>query len=203
MNAALLLTLVVAAAPVRAQDAAAVSTAAIENSTGTEVPAADQQPNDAGVQPYGLKNFDEMLKADLKQMKDDLKLTTRAYDDEYDARRKLETSQFKAKLKFLRRIYDEKIDFQKEEVGRWKGFVETLRTVEPAERGTQKVLFDQAALARHADFEKKIQTESKDFMDAQNQERDQFWAGVQEKNKKREIEAREHMNRWGAPPAMR
>jgi hypothetical protein len=204
MNIALGLALALSAAPVRAQDAApAAPAASTAPAAGADASGNGGVPMDGGVTPYGLKDFDEVAKQDLKQMESDLKATVRALDDQYDEQADMESGQMKARLKFLRGIRDERVRFEKDEIGRWKTFVEHLRKVEPAERGTEKMTFDQDAADRRGKLDEKIQAENVAFREKQNAERDAFWKKVQKENFERQRLQQEHATKWGKPSGQR
>jgi hypothetical protein len=202
MNAALFLAAILCAPLVLAADPAP---APPPPGGSAIVPASDQQPNPGtdGVTPYALKDFDEVVKADQKRMEADLKDTLKELDAKYEAQKDLETRQMKAKFDFLKKIRDERAAFERGEIDVWKAFVEKLRAVEPAERGAEKLLFDQKSMERRHAREEDILARNKEFLAKQQTERDQFWAQVQKDNNESARLQQEHATKWGKPSTPR
>lgn len=168
-----------------------------------DVPAADQMPNpgsDGGVTPYALKDFDEVIKTDQKRMEADLKDTLKQLDAQYEAQKALESRQLKDKFDFLKKIRDDRAAFERSEIDAWRKFAETLRAVEPAERGTEKLQYDQKAMERRHKNEEASVVKNREFMEAQQRERDQFWAQVQKDNNEIARLQQEHATKWGKTP---
>lgn len=208
MNAALIAALTLcaasasAAAPAKDKTASTPAAAADGQPGSDAVPVSDQQPNpgaDAGVTPYALKDLDAVIKADQARMEDDLKLTLKQLDAQYEAQKDLESRQLKEKFAFLRKLRDQRADFEREEIKVWRKFAEGLRGVEPAERGTEKVRFDQEALERRNKNNTASVEANKEFMDKQQRERDEFWSKIQEENNATARRQLEHATQWGKP----
>lgn len=210
MNAALLLSAALAAAPATAaapEPAAAPSAspapAPYAAPAADAVPEKDRQPNagtDGGATPFGLKSFDEAVKAELKSLEADAKETIRQIDAQYDAQKDMETRQLKEKFELLRRLRDERAAFERDTIDGWKKFVEKLRAVEPAERGTEKLIYDQKVMERRHKLDDEQTAKNKEFMDKQQRERDQFWTKLQQENNERARVQTEHATKWGKTP---
>jgi len=204
MTTALLLSLTLGAAPAAAAADAAPAPAA---AAPQDVPDKDRQPNpgtpDGGVTPYALKDFDETVKGDLKAMEADAKENLRAFDAQNAAQEELETRQLKKKFEFQRKLRDERAAFEKAMIDDWKKFVEKLRATEPAERGTEKIAYDQRAMERRRKYDDELTAKNKDFIEKQQRERDEFWRKLQQDNSERTRQQQEHAPKWGKPSAGR
>jgi hypothetical protein len=204
MRTALPLALLVCAAPVFAADPspapAAPAAASAANGGDANVPAKDQQPNpgsDGGVTPYALKDFDEVVKNDEKRMEADLKETLKQVDAQYQAQKDLESRQLKEKFEFLKKQRDERAAFERGEIEAWKKFVVTLKAVEPAERGAEKLQFDQKSMERRHKNDDEAVVRNREFIEKQQRERDAFWAEVQKQNNENSRLQQEHATQWG------
>lgn len=207
MTAALLLTVAVAAAaavPARAADKAPAAAPAAPSAG--DVPDKDRMPNpgsDGGVTPYALKDLDDVIKADQKRMEAELKDSLRAVDAQYDAQKELEGRQFKEKFDYLRKLRDERAEFERSLIDDWRKFAESLRSVEPAERGTEKLAYDQKVMERRHKFDDEQIAKNKDLMEKQQRDRDAFWRKVQQDNNERARQQTENATKWGKAPAAR
>lgn len=206
MTEALLAALLSCAAPARAAAPAPVPAPPAQNQPGDPVvPDADRQPNpgsDGGVTPYALKDFDAVIKADQARMEANLKMTLKQIDTQFETQRDLETRQLKAKFEFLKKLRDERAAFERAEIEDWKKFAAALRSVEPAERGTEKLQYDQKDMERRRKRDDAVMAQNKEFLEKQQRERDQYWIGVQKENDESSRRQQEHATEWGkAPPA--
>ena len=204
MNPSLLLALSLSALPAVAADLPPPPPAAAKTGSEPNVPLADQQPNpgsDGGVTPYALKDLDAVLKEDQKRLEADLRDAVKMLDAQYEAQKDLESRQLKAKFDFLKKIRDERVSFEHAQIDEWRKFGEKLRAVEPAERGTEKLVFDQKSLELRHKFEVDAQAKNKEFMEKQQVERDQFWAKLQKENNEAALRQQEHATKWGKPSA--
>lgn len=203
MDAAILAALVLCAAPALAAAPAPAPAPASASAQQPGTPsAADQQPNpgsEDGVTPYAVNDFDEATKADQARMEQDLKETAKRLDRQYDSQKELETRQMKEKFDFLRKQRDERIAFERGEIDAWKAFVVKLRAVEPAERGAEKLTFDQRSMERRQRFDEAARAKNKDFLDGAQRERDQYWAKLQQENNEAARQQQEHATTWGKP----
>jgi hypothetical protein len=213
MTAALPLTLALAlaAAPVLAAGEAAAPKPGTplptspSNNNAPDVPEKDTMPNpgsDGGVTPYALKDFDEVIKADLKRLENDSQETLKSIDAQYEAQKALESGQLKEKFEFLKKLRDERAAFERSLIDDWKKFAEKLRATEPAERGTEKLAFDQKSMERRHKFEDEQLAKNKEFMEKQQRDRDAFWVKTQKDNNERSRQQLENATKWGkvTPP---
>lgn len=199
----LLPALLLAASPLFAQPAAppAVSSGTageIANSTGPRMSGGDPE-----AMAYANQDFEGTVKADLKQLEADLKEAVKSLNYRFDTETEIEKSQFEKGLAFRREQRDQMIAFEKAAIESWKGLIKRLRPLEPADRASEKAIFDQKAVDERRKFYEERSAKSRAFLEDQDAERQRLWNQLQQKEAETRRLLREHETKFGRLPAQR